>query len=251
MKIYRPVFLIFLAFHTANAHFQVIMPEDDVLKENKSSLRIEYKFMHPFEQTYLQMDKPIRAGVLFKDKIEDITKNLVETKIENANKYETKYEFKKPGDYIFFVEQSPYFEKSEEKFIKQISKTIINAFGMEDGWDTPIGLKAEIMPLTRPNGVWSGNIFVGQVLFKGKPVPNARVEVEYYNKDKIDDPTGIHSTQVIKTDNKGVFYYAIPKAGWWGFAAILEDDKKLKGNDNKEYPVELGAVFWLKAYEIK
>jgi len=123
---------------------------------------------------------------------------------------------------------------------------------MQEGWDKPIGLKAEIVLLIRPYGLWAGNIFSGTVLFKGKPVPNAEVEVEFYNGDKsIKAPTEAHVTQVIKADKNGVFSYAMPRAGYWGFSALLEDDKKLKHTDGKEYPVELGAVFWVKTYEMK
>ena len=57
-------------------------------------------------------------------------------------------------------------------------------------------------------------------------------------------------TQVIKADGNGVFTYALPKAGWWGFAALNEDKAtiKHKGEDKK---VEIGAVIWVKVYDMK
>jgi cobalt/nickel transport protein len=34
--------------------------------------------------------------------------------------------------------------------------------------------------------------------------------------------------------------------GWWGFAALIEEgEKELNG---KKYPIENGALLWLKAY---
>ena len=45
-----------------------------------------------------------------------------------------------PGVYKFFVEPVPYFEPAEEKFISHVPKIIVSSFGLEDGWDEPLGL---------------------------------------------------------------------------------------------------------------
>ncbi len=234
----------------AFAHFQTIILSSDVATNESKTISLKYEFTHPFEQNPMEMAKPIKAGVSVGGKIEEMS--LEEGSIEGKKSFSAEYTCKKPGDHIFFIEPTPYFEPEEEKFIKHLTKTTVNAFGMEESWDKPIGLKAEIVPLTRPYGVWAGNVFTGVVLFKGKPVANAEIEVEFYNGDKsIKAPTDAHITQVVKSDKNGVFSYAMPKAGYWGFAALLEDDKKLKHTDGKEYPVELGAVFWLETYEMK
>ncbi len=41
---------------------------------------------------------------------------------------------------------------------------------------SPIGLKYEIVPLTKPFGLYTGNIFQGVVLKDGKPQANVKVE---------------------------------------------------------------------------
>ena len=56
-------------------------------------------------------------------------------------------------------------------------------------------------------------------------------------------------TQTIKADQNGVFTYAAPRSGWWGFAALNEADFKLKLNSGEEKGVELGAVIWVKLEE--
>ena len=82
--------------------------------------------------------------------------------------------------------------------------------------------------------------------FDGKPVPYAEVEVEFFNQDKnAQAPTDYMVTQTIKADQNGVFTYAVPNAGWWGFAALNEADFKLKTNSGEEKGVELGAVIWV------
>jgi len=75
-------------------------------------------------------------------------------------------------------------------------------------------------------------------------VPGADVEVELYNKDKkYEAPNEYMVTQVVKADANGVFTYAVPFAGWWGFAALNTADEKLD-HDGTPKNVELGAVLW-------
>ncbi len=70
----------------------------------------------------------------------------------------------------------------------------------------PVGLKTEIVPLSRPFGLYAGNVFQGTVKLNGKSVPYAKVEVEYYNKDgKVHAPSDYMVAQTIKADSNGVF----------------------------------------------
>jgi cobalt/nickel transport protein len=57
-------------------------------------------------------------------------------------------------------------------------------------------------------------------------------------------------TQTIKTDANGVFSYATPKAGWWGFAALNPSDTLLQ-YEGKDKEVELGAVLWVNFVDMK
>jgi len=240
--------LISLLFLTSvlNAHFQIILPQNDNVIDSKEQ-KMELKFMHPFEQTYMQMEKPNYFGYFLDGKKVDLTDKLIGEKVKSFQTWSYTSKFKEIGDYIFFVDPVPYFEPSEGKFIRHITKTIIDVYNAGEGWDEKVGLKAEIVPLSRPYSLYAGNIFSGTVYYKGKPVPYAEIEVEFYNDTKKAAPTENHITQVIKADKNGVFHYAMPFKGWWGFAALIEDDVKIK-HEGKEYPVELGAVIWVKTY---
>ena len=152
---------------------------------------------------------------------------------------------------MFYMEPKPYWEPAEDCFIVHHTKTVVTAFGDDEGWDEEIGLKTEIVPLSKPFGLYAGNVFQGIVKLDGKAVPYAEVEIEYYNKDgKLKAPTDYMVTQTIKADQNGVFTYAAPKAGWWGFAALNPSDKKMKYN-GKEKDVELGAVIWVKFHDME
>ncbi len=202
----------------------------------------------------MQMDKPVKFGVVAGEQVTELLSGLKEKKVEGKSTWETTFKVTRPSDYIFFLVPKPYWEPAEDKFIVHVTKVIVDALGAEEGWDKPIakqaGLPVEIVPLTRPYSLYAGNLFTGQVLKNGKPLPNVDVEMEWWGKGKIKAPTDAHVTQVVKADSNGVFSYAMPKAGWWGFAAIMEGDEPLKhqGQDKK---VEIGAVIWVHAYPME
>jgi cobalt/nickel transport protein len=234
------------------AHFGVIIPSDDIVsKEDKKEITLQVKFIHPFEGHYMNMEMPKAFGVIVDGNKQDLLQTLKKNVVKGFTTWEASYKIKKPGDNVFFVEPAPYWEPAEESFIIHYTKVIVNALGKEEGWDSEVGLKTEIVPLTRPYGLWAGNVFQGIVKVDGKPVSNAEVEVEYYNEGgKLKAPDEPFITQVVKADSNGVFTYAMPKPGWWGFAALNAADFKLKHED-KEYPVEIGAVLWVKTREMK
>ena len=82
----------------------------------------------------------------------------------------------------------------------------------------------------------------------GKPLPNARVEIEYLNTKGVKYPNELLYTQVVRTDQKGILIYTVPWSGWWGFSALSDGGKLRNPNNGKEYPVELDAVLWIYAY---
>ncbi len=246
--------LLFVMGFYSNAwsHFGVIMPSDDIVaKKDNKKITIQVKFIHPFEWQFMNMEKPKKFGVIIGENNHDLLQELKVKKTKGFTFWETVYTIKEPGSYIFYVEPTPYWEQAEEKFIVHYTKVIVNALGKEDGWDKETGLKTEIVPLTRPFGLWAGNVFQGIVKVNGKAVPYSEVEVEYYNPDsKIKAPDEPFIAQVIKADVNGVFTYAMPKGGWWGFAALNMAEYKLKHKD-KDYPVEIGAVLWVRTREMK
>ncbi|MDR1285841.1 MAG: DUF4198 domain-containing protein [Campylobacteraceae bacterium] len=246
------VLLLMLFFiSSAFAHFQTVMVDKSVLEqEDGNEINIVYEFTHPFEQELMNMVKPQDAGVFIDGKKISFLNSLKSAKKNSQNVWNAKYTVKEPGVYQFYVDPAPYFEPAENKFIRHQTKTIVDAFGSGEGWDEPIGLKAEIIPLSRPYSLYAGNIFSAQVLYKGKPAANAEIEIEFYNTKGLKSPNDMYITQVIKADQNGVFHAALPLEGWWGFAALIDDDESIK-KDGKEYPVELGAVLWLKTESVK
>ncbi|MGA2067484.1 MAG: DUF4198 domain-containing protein [Thermoguttaceae bacterium] len=239
---------------TARAHFQVLLPAGDIIgpEEARKPLELDLCFTHPMEQgPVLEMARPRQFGMLFGGKKRDLRGTLSARKIEGKTAFTASVPLGGPGDYVFYLEPAPYWEPAEQKMIVHYTKVVVDVLGAESGWDALVGLPVEIEPLVRPYGLWTGNTFRGIVRREGKPVPFATVEVEYQNVGRrVKIPAGPFTTQVVKTDANGVFSYTMPRAGWWGFAALLPG-QPVPGPQGKPVDVELGGLIWVHAVDMQ
>jgi cobalt/nickel transport protein len=243
---------LFTVATPAGAHFGMLIPSDTmVMQADNRPLTVTLSFSHPFEMEGMDMAKPKAFHVVGGGKKQDLRGALQKKQVMGKKAWQAMYPVKRPGVYLFCMEPEPYWEPAEDSFIIHYTKTVVAAFGDDEGWDAEIGLPTEIVPLTRPFGIYAGNVFQGIVKLGGKPVPFAGVEVEYYNVDKkYSAPTPYMITQTIKADKNGVFTYAAPVAGWWGFAALSQADFKLDHAGEKK-DVEIGAVIWVEFQDWK
>ncbi|MBK1723455.1 ATP-dependent DNA ligase [Thiocystis violacea] len=237
----------------AEAHFQELIPSTDIVTaETGKEIALDLRFTHPMERgPLMDMGQPLRFAVRGPGGEEDLLSELRPQTIEGKQAFTANYQVKRPGDYVFFVEPAPYWEPAEGVMIKHYTKVVVDAFGAEDGWDAEIGLPVEIAPLVRPYGLWTGNQFRGIVKQNGRPVPFAEVEVEWRNDGSLTPPSDPFITQVVKADGNGVFSYVMPRAGWWGFAALLEGDAPMKNPEGKEVPMEAGALIWVQVRDMR
>jgi cobalt/nickel transport protein len=233
----------------AFAHFQEIIPSADVLPDG-GEVKLDLVFTHPMERgPVMEMARPKKVGVLYQEKATDLTAALTEKKIDGRSAWSVAARLDKPGAAIFFVEPQPYWEQAEKKWIVHYAKVIVDGFASGEGWTTSVGLPVEIEPLARPTGLWTGNLFRGIVRAKGEPVPFAEVEVEWMNDGSVAAPNEAFVTQVIRADRDGVFAYAMPRAGWWGFAALV-DGPDARGPKGEAGKTELGGLIWVKATDM-
>jgi cobalt/nickel transport protein len=235
---------------SAFAHFGMVIPSDSMVMQNEGKgVRVTLSFSHHFEGKGMELEMPKVFSVLANGKRENLQRQLKKTKVMGHTGWEAIYTVKRPGIYMFYMEPMPYWEPAEDCFIIHYTKTVVAAFGYDEGWDQEIGLKTEIVPLSKPFGLYTGNVFQGIVKLNGKAVPHAEVEVAYYNQyGRAEAPTDYMVTQTIKADRNGVFTCAVPRAGWWGFAALNIAEKKMK-HEGKEKKVEIGAVMWVRFHD--
>lgn len=237
---------LLLAAGAAQAHFQQIIPSADV-PEAGQTVNFELIFTHPMERgPVMEMKKPRRFGALIDGKFIDLSASLKAAKRQDRTIWTSVWKPSAPGASVFYVEPEPYWEPAEGKYIIHHAKVVVDAGATGKGWDAMIGAPVEIEPLVRPTGLWAGNLFQGVVRKAGKPVPFAEIEVEFMNDGSVTPPNDAFITQVIKADGAGVFTYAMPRAGWWGFAALIEAEEKMKSPKGEDAAVELGALIWVK-----
>ena len=241
------LFLFLASMSPAYAHFGMIIPSDQmVMMDDPRDVTLKLMFKHPFENQDLGLEQPEEFGLVLKGRRSNLLSKLKEKGTGTHKLWEMTYGVNRPGLYVFYMKPQPYWEPAEDCYIVHYTKTYVTAFGNDEGWDEPIGLKVEIVPLSKPYGLYAGNVFQGMVMLHGKPVPFAEVEVEFYNQDgQMKAPSNYMITQTIKADPNGVFTYAAPQKGWWGFAALFADDKKIE-RDGQPKDVEIGAVIWVR-----
>ncbi|KUJ79741.1 DUF4198 domain-containing protein [Ruegeria profundi] len=235
-----------VAVTPALAHYGMIIPNDPMIsQEDGRSLSLTMSFSHPFEMDGMMLEKPEAFTVTHEGATTDLLGDLQDATVMDDQGYTLDFPLERPGTYIFAMEPKPYWEPAEDAFIIHYTKTYVTAYGDDEGWDTELGLKTEIVPLSKPFGLWEHNVFQGIVKMDGEPVPYAEVEVEFFNDGaSATAPDELMITQTVKADADGVFTYAAPSDGWWGFAALNTADYTLP-QDGEEKAVELGAVIWV------
>lgn len=235
------------------AHFLEMIPDRDIVEDaDNRTVGLDLRFTHPMMGgPAMEMARPARFGALGPHGHEDLAASLATRRVDGKTAFQADYTFRRPGDYVFYVEPAPYWEPAEGVMIVHYTKVVVSAFGAGEGWDHSVGFPVEIAPLVRPYGLWTGNLFRGVVKKNGAPVPFAEVEVEWRNDGSVTPPADAYVTQVIKADSNGVFAYAMPRAGWWGFAALLEGDETMTNPEGAEVPVEQGALMWVHARDMQ
>lgn len=246
------VMFVALFSSPATAHFGMVIPSDTmVMQKDSRTVSVTLSFSHPMEMVGMELEKPKVFSVSANGKNQELLGQLKPSKVMDHLAWTADYPIKRPGVYMFYMEPQPYWEPAEDCFIVHLTKTVVTAFGDDEGWDAELGLKTEIVPLSKPYGLYAGNVFQGIVKMDGKPIPYADVEIEFYNRDKTAHaPTEYMVTQTIKADGNGVFTYATPTSGWWGFAALNTADYTIK-HDGEEKDVEMGAVIWVYFHDWK
>ena len=225
------------------AHFQMIYTTDSNIS-GKSSVPFELIFTHPadgVEAHNMDMGKDEKGVInpvveffsVHNGEKTDLKSALKSSKFGPSSKQVISYKFnldknsglKGGGDWGLVLVPAPYYEASEEVYIQQITKVLVNKDELATDWNKRLANGyPEIIPLSNPI-TWKGEIFRGQVVDKdGKPVANAEIEIEYLNSN-IKNSKFVGELQkektatVIYTDANGYFSFVPVHKGYWGFAA--------------------------------
>lgn len=255
----------------AGAHFQLLYTPQAALNES-AAVPLALVFSHPFDNGFtMDMGRPEAFYVVAQrgeaePQTTDLMQYLEPVQWTGGSGQGAAFIAHPPrsvtrslGDYTYVLRPAPYYEESEDKYIQQITKTVINIGGVPGAWDQPLGLPVEIVPLDKPYANWTGGVFRAVVMADGKPVPHAEIEVEYLNhepqierqrfnpKGRVTPPQDSFVTLSIRADAMGQVIIGLPKAGWWGLCALdLDDGLTHEGKD-----LSLDAVLWVQVTDMK
>ena len=152
--------VMILVSNTALAHFGMVIPSDSmVMQADNRSVTVTLSFSHPMEMIGMELDRPSAFGVTANGQSQDLLDRLEPAKVMGHAAWRANYPIKRPGVYLFHMEPQPYWEPAEDCFIVHLTKTVVTAFGDDEGWDAELGLKSEIVPLGKPYGLYAGNVF--------------------------------------------------------------------------------------------
>lgn len=245
---------------SATAHF-VVPYTPDVQLGAPGDVPMGLIFWHPGDNGPAMDMEAIEAFfMIHKGEKVDLSERLTPTTFTGAENeaaaFRATIPVKRSGDYVVVTKPAPYFEASEDIYIQQITKVVLNRNGLPSDWAVPHGLEAEILPFTKPYNVIAGSSFTGQVLSDGAPVAGVEVEVEYLaalpdlgdftvSAPVVGPMPG--GAIVAITDANGMFTFGVPRAGWWGFAALGAGPVK----DHAGKDMSQDAVLWIRAYEME
>lgn len=264
------MFTLFLSAQ-ALAHFQMVYTPQSAL-ERGGAMTMKLVFTHPFDAGHTMDMAPVREFYVVQQRGEEAEPEKVDlmeylqpiswASLTNSGKaYEAVLPSKvvrSMGDYVFVMVPGPYYEEKEDIYIQQLTKMMVNVGGVPGNWHQSLGLPAEIVALDKPYANWVGGVFRGVVMSEGKPVPHAELEVEYLNhapnmeknafekKSAIEAPHPSLEVMGIRTNAQGEFTIGLPKAGWWGVAALgvgTEDEHKGK-------ELSQDAVLWIQVTDM-
>lgn len=266
------LFVLLALSTTASAHFQLIYTPETALKQGQAT-HLALIFTHPFEAGHtMDMARPLEFYVISqrgeeakpqKTDLMQYLEPITWTSLENSGRA---FEARLPrqitrslGDYVFVLTPAPYYEASEDKYIQQYTKMVMNVGGLPGNWGEAVGLPAEILPLDKPYANWTGGIFRGVVLANGKPVPNASLEIGYVNhlpdlaarrfsaEAQITAPQESFVNMGIRTNDRGEFAIGLPRAGWWGICALEIGPQ----TEHQGKPLSQDAVLWVQVKDMR
>jgi cobalt/nickel transport protein len=220
------------------AHLHTVIPEEAFLRKGRT-VSIRYFYGHPFEHEVIAAKRPDRLYVVSPDGTKE---DLLPAVKADGKGFRLTFTPKERGDHYLVLHAPPVVE--DDLVYRESAKVILHVQSQR-GWETSVlrdGL--DIVPLTRPYGLYGGSVLRARVLWNGKPLARARVAVEKYNaappKELPEDP---FITAVVLTDEAGTFIASLPEAGWWALTAEVAGlPERREGN---ELNVKHVLTFWL------
>lgn len=159
------------------------------------------------------------------------TFELADKLVKNGKVSNIKYRSRRIGDTWIVAHIPMTWSKHDSTFTETTVRTVIHQ-GLSRGWETPLGLPLEIVPLNQPYGLLPGDSFRVELLLDGEPLTDAKIYAEKYYDPPLQKPYPSESllTRTARTDRNGIANINLHSPGWWVLFTLHElDDMEKDG----------------------
>ncbi|MGD2174267.1 MAG: DUF4198 domain-containing protein [Candidatus Brocadiaceae bacterium] len=240
-----------------SAHFHTFWP-DSPNGYGRPGQRVSWQYFwgHPYELIIFDAREPNVRAVTPDGGTVQLTPEPTEVRDPATGSTRRAFTFSYTpealGDTWIVLEAPPLPIEEEGEAVKDYVKQCVHVMA-ERGWDEPVGLPVEMVPLTRPYGLEEGFAFTARALLNGEPLPDAAVEIEKFNGFYVDEemlPTDQFGTEDVpmitraaKTDAGGYVTATLDEPGWWVISVSAESGTvSLEG---ETYPRVLRGCLWV------
>lgn len=145
---------------------------------------------------------------------------------KNGNVFNIKYRSRRIGDTWIVAHVPMTWSTHDSTFTETTVRTVIHQ-GLSRGWETPLGLPLEIVPLNQPYGLLPGDSFRFEVLHDGEPLTGAKIYAEKYHTPPLKKPypSEVLLTRTSRTDRNGIANIELHSSGWWVLFVVQELDE--------------------------
>ncbi len=198
----------------ANAHYPMLFGDRSPdMGQQGGIITLTYGLGELHERVFAKAKTPdwIRAYT-FDGGSFDITDKLT----QNGSTSSIKYRSRRIGDTWIVAHTPMSWSEHDNTFTETTVRTVIHQ-GLSRGWETPLGLPLEIVPLSQPYGLLPGDAFRFELLHDGKPLADAKIYAQkYYNPAlKKPYPSEALLSRTARTDRNGIAMVNLHSPGWW------------------------------------
>ncbi|MFC1736349.1 DUF4198 domain-containing protein [Candidatus Hydrogenedentota bacterium] len=249
---------ICLSSAIAHAHFNILLPSDYHMWHGRKDRATEFKVIwgHGYEHIWFDAEVPeeliaVSPSGEKTNLLDGLKKSMVTGRDgKDYRAFSLSYRPKERGDHIIAMKAALVYDREQEVYLQDYAKSI---FHVQDklAWDRNVGMKLELVPLTRPYGLQVGGVFQAQVLLEGKPLAACEVEFEKYQRrapSQKDTPPETFITFEAKTDPNGIVTFGLHEEGWFALTAINVTKEHAKPNGVLA-PIVERSTLWINIAE--
>lgn len=220
---------LLLSATIASAHYPFLIADRSPdMGQRGGLLNLTYGLGELHEELFVEARTPdwVR-GYTFDGGTFELTDKLQKNgKISNI-----KYRSRRIGD-TWIVAHIPMTWSTHDSTFTETTVRMIVHQGLSRGWETPLGLPLEIVPLNQPYGLLPGDSFRMELLHDGEPLVGAKIYAEKYYEKPLQKPYPSESllTRTSRTDRNGIANINLHSPGWWVLFVLHElDDMEKEG----------------------